>query len=159
MMRFLFRILKILKKLKILNQYRYVQWLPKLRREIATVRELLNCRRHARSLLYGKMSDIPVQRLFSRRAVWRLDPHLSTMAWSTSIPINVNLILDFNNRSAGFELHPKYWVLLNRFRTSHRADVHFSCIHGGLENHLLETLVPSNKSGGPLILSSLDLNL
>jgi hypothetical protein len=47
-----------------------LQWLPmlvniappKLRREATTVRELVNCRRHARSLLYEQMLDIPDQR-------------------------------------------------------------------------------------------------
>jgi hypothetical protein len=33
--------------------------LQKLRREATTVRELVNCRKHARSLLYEQMLDIP----------------------------------------------------------------------------------------------------
>jgi hypothetical protein len=36
-----------------------LQWLQ-LRREEATMRKLVNSRRHARSLLYGQMSDISV---------------------------------------------------------------------------------------------------
>jgi hypothetical protein len=63
-----------------------LQWLPvlanitppKLRREATTVRELVNWRRHARSLLYEQMFDIPDQRLLSRRSVWNFDSHPST---------------------------------------------------------------------------------
>jgi hypothetical protein len=49
-----------------------LQWLPvlaniappKLRREATTVRKLVNCRRHERSLLYEQMLDIPNQRYY-----------------------------------------------------------------------------------------------
>ena len=113
-----------------------LQWLPvlaniapaKLRREAAAVRELVNCRRNARSLLYESMLDIPPERLVSRRPVWSLDPFSSLslfpMAetwlshWSTSLPINGDLILDPNSRPPGFELRRHEWVLLNRFRTN-----------------------------------------
>jgi hypothetical protein len=54
-----------------------LQWLPvlaniappKLRHEATIVREMVNYRRHARSLLYEQMLDIPDQRLLSRRSV------------------------------------------------------------------------------------------
>jgi hypothetical protein len=55
-----------------------LQWLPvlaniapaKLRRKAATVRELINCRQHAKSFLYDQMIDIPHKRLISRKPVW-----------------------------------------------------------------------------------------
>jgi hypothetical protein len=78
----------------------------KLRREATTVCELVNCRRHAKSLLYEQMLDILDQRLLSRRSVWNFDPHPSTMffsipddwtvAWSASLPVNGELIVDPN---------------------------------------------------------------
>jgi hypothetical protein len=39
---------------------------PKLRWKAAAVRELVNCRRHANSLLYEQLLDIPIPRLVSR---------------------------------------------------------------------------------------------
>ena len=103
---------------------------PKIRREAAAIRELTNCRKNARSLLYEQMSDIPVQRLISRRPVWELDPHPSTSlfsineswltAWMSALPINGELILDPNSRPPGFDLRRHDWVLLNRFRTNQR---------------------------------------
>jgi hypothetical protein len=107
-----------------------LQWLqvlaniapPKLRRE------KVNCRRHARSLLYEQMLDIPDQRLLSRRSVWNFDPHPSTTlfsfpdtwtaTWSASLPVNGDLIVDPNVRSPGFDLQRHNCMLLNRFRTS-----------------------------------------
>jgi hypothetical protein len=99
-------------------------WLPvlaniapaKLRREAAAVRELVNGRKNTRSLLYELMLDILPERLVSRRPEWSVDPFLSLLLfpmsetwlshWSTSMPINGDLILDPNSR------------LLNRFRTN-----------------------------------------
>jgi hypothetical protein len=71
-----------------------LQWLlvlaniapPKLRREATTVRELVNCRMHAWSLLYEQMLDIPDQKMLSRRSVWNFDAW--TAAWSPSLPVN-----------------------------------------------------------------------
>jgi hypothetical protein len=61
-----------------------LQWLPvlaniappKLRREATAARELVNCRRHASSLLYEHMLDIPDHRLLSRRFFQFLMPGL-----------------------------------------------------------------------------------
>jgi hypothetical protein len=96
-----------------------LQWLPvlaniappKLRRETTIVRELVNCRRQARSLLYEQMFYIPDQRLLSRRSVWNFDPHPSTTlfsildawtaAWSASLPDNSDLIVDPLHRPPG----------------------------------------------------------
>jgi hypothetical protein len=55
-------------------------WLPtlahiaphKLRRKAAAVREFLNCRRHANSLLYEQLLDIPIPSLVSRRPIWSI---------------------------------------------------------------------------------------
>jgi hypothetical protein len=74
-----------------LNKTTQLQWLPvlaniaplKLRREATTVCELVNCRRHARSLLYKQMLDIPDQRLLFRRYVWSFDPNPSTTLFYT----------------------------------------------------------------------------
>jgi Reverse transcriptase (RNA-dependent DNA polymerase)/Endonuclease-reverse transcriptase len=114
-----------------------LQWLPvlaniappEIRREAAAIRELVNCRRHARSLLYEQMADIPSQRLVSRKPVWSLDPYPSTprfsiadawiTKWSENLPVNGDLILDPNARPPGFEFRRREWVLLNRFRTNH----------------------------------------
>jgi hypothetical protein len=71
-----------------------LQWLPvllhiappKLRREATTVRELVNCRMHAWSLLYEQMLDIPDLKMLSRRSVWTFDAW--TAAWSPSLPVN-----------------------------------------------------------------------
>jgi hypothetical protein len=89
-----------------------LQWLPvlanfapaKLRREANAVRELVNCRKHAKSLLYELMLDIPAERLISRHPFWSLDPFPSmTMFpisenwlenWSASLRVNGDLILD-----------------------------------------------------------------
>jgi hypothetical protein len=119
-----------------------LQWLPvlanivppKLRRKATTVCELMNCRRHARSLLYEQMLDIPDQRLLSRRSMWNFDPHLSTTlvsipdawtaAWSALLPVNGDLIVDSNVRPPGFDLRRHNWVLLNRFRTEHGKCAH-----------------------------------
>jgi hypothetical protein len=57
-----------------LTYYTQLPWLPtmahivspKLRRKAAAVRELVNCRRHANSLLYQQFLDIPIPRLVSR---------------------------------------------------------------------------------------------
>jgi hypothetical protein len=42
---------------------------PKPRRKAAAVRELVNCRRHANSLLYEQLLEIPIPRLVSRRPI------------------------------------------------------------------------------------------
>jgi Reverse transcriptase (RNA-dependent DNA polymerase) len=114
-----------------------LQWLsvlaniapPKIRREAAAIRELVNCRRHERSLLYEQMVDIPSQRLVSRKPVWSLNPYPLTprfsiaqawmTTWSENLPVNGDLILDPNARPTGFEFRRREWVLLNRFRTNH----------------------------------------
>jgi hypothetical protein len=129
-----------------------LQWLPvlaniappNLRREATTVRELVNCRRHARSLLYEQMLDIPNQRLVSRRSVWNFDPHPSTTlfsipdawtaAWSASLPVNGDLIVDPNVRPSGFDLRRHNWVLLNRFRTEQGRCAHLMHRWGFVES-------------------------
>jgi hypothetical protein len=109
-----------------------LQWLPVLanfapaKLEAAAVRELVNCRKHAKFLLYEL--DIPAERLMSRHPVWSLDPFPSmTMFpisenwlenWSASLLVNRDLFLNPNSRHLGFELRRHEWVLLNRFRTN-----------------------------------------
>jgi hypothetical protein len=117
-------------------------WLPtlahiaphKLRRKAAAVRELVNCRRHANSLLYEQLLDIPIPSLVSRRPIWTMEEYSMTALfniagawtdyWSAAFPVNGYLILDPNSRPPGFDLGRHEWVLLNRFRTPLRADVH-----------------------------------
>jgi hypothetical protein len=97
---------------------------PKIRRYAATIRGLVNCRQHARSLLYEQMVDVPHQRLISRKPVWSLDPYPSTTlysiadAWRTkwfeNTSVNGYLVLDPNTQPPRFELRRHEWVLLNR---------------------------------------------
>jgi hypothetical protein len=57
---------------------------PKLRRKPAAVRELVNCRRHANSLLYEQLLDIPIPRLVSRRPIWTMEEYSMTALFNIS---------------------------------------------------------------------------
>jgi hypothetical protein len=84
-----------------------LQWLPVLvniappkgRRE-ATVRELVNCRRHVRSLLYEQMLDITITGCFPVDLCEILTlfsiPDAWTTAWSASLSGKGDLIMDSN---------------------------------------------------------------
>jgi hypothetical protein len=70
---------------------------PKLRRKAAAVRELVNCRRHANSLLYEQLLDIPIPMLVSRRPIWTMEEYSMTALfnisgawtdyWSAALPV------------------------------------------------------------------------
>jgi hypothetical protein len=45
-------------------------------------------------------------------------------AWSTSLPVNSDLIVDQNVQPPGFNLRRHNWVLLNRFRTEQGRCAH-----------------------------------
>jgi hypothetical protein len=51
---------------------------PKLRRKAAAVREFVNCRRHANSLLYEQLLDNPIPRVVSRRPFWTMEEYSMT---------------------------------------------------------------------------------
>jgi hypothetical protein len=57
---------------------------PKLRRKAAAVRELVSCTRHANSLLYEQLLDIPIPRLVSRRPIWTMEEYLMTALFNIS---------------------------------------------------------------------------
>jgi hypothetical protein len=69
---------------------------PKLHRKAAAVRELVNCRRHANSLLYEQLLDIPIPRLVSRQLIWTMKEYSMTTIfnifgawtdyWSAALP-------------------------------------------------------------------------
>jgi hypothetical protein len=97
---------------------------PKLRRKAAAVRELVNCRRHANSLLYEHLLEILIPRLVSRRPIWTMEEYSMTALfnisgawtdyWSVALPVNGYLKVDPNSRPPGFDLGRHEWVLLNR---------------------------------------------
>jgi hypothetical protein len=97
---------------------------PKLSRKAAAVRELVNCIRHANSLLYEQLLDIPIPRLVSRRPIWTLEEYSITAHYSTFLGPGQTtgrrrcLIVDPNSRPPEFDLGRHEWVLLNRFRTT-----------------------------------------
>jgi hypothetical protein len=84
------------------------------------------------------------QRLLSRRSAWNFDPHLSTTlfsipdawtaAWSASLPVNGDLIVDPNVRPTDFDLRRHNWVLLNRFRTEQGICAHLMHRWGFVES-------------------------
>jgi hypothetical protein len=91
------------------------------------------------------MLDIPDQWLLSRiRSVWNFDPHPSTTlfsipdawttAWSASLPVTGDLIVDLNVRPPGFDLRRHNWVLLNRFRTEQGRCAHLMHRWGFVES-------------------------
>jgi hypothetical protein len=132
--------------------------------------ELVNCRRHASSLLYEQMLDIPDQRLLSRRSVWNFDPHPSstlfsipdawTAARSASLAVNGDLIVNPNVRPPGFDLRRHNWLLSNR--VGKRGFVESSACDCGAEvllfaNGLTGLCAMSDETVE--YLSGLDLNL
>jgi hypothetical protein len=56
--------------------------------------------------------------------VWNFDPDAWTAAWSTSLPVNGDLIVDSNIKPPGFDLRRHNLVLLNRFRTEQGRCAH-----------------------------------
>jgi hypothetical protein len=101
---------------------------PKLRRKAAAVRELVNCSKHANSLLYEQLLDIPIPGLVSLRTIWTMEEFSMTALfntsgawtdyWSAALPVNGYLIVGPNSRPPGFDLDRHEWVLLSRIRTT-----------------------------------------
>jgi hypothetical protein len=85
---------------------------------------------------FGKQSK-PSTTLFSIPDAW-------TAAWSASLPVNGDLIVDPTVRTPGFDLRRHNWMLLKRFKPS-REDSRTSCIDGGSWSHQLVTVVLRSK--------------